>query len=194
MKKFLLIIFLASFFVIQPQNVEAHLDETDGTITGTLHNDELFVGKETMLDFIIDDSANAFKTNTCTCTVTISQKGKLPYTQNFTNATYDSFSTQIAHIRYNFPQAGTYHVTLTGKPIAPNTFQPFTLHWEVSATKQAAKEHSEKSTSQTHHQESSVSVLPIFAGAMVTVAVLLFAFHKKITRIFLTKLQKEKSN
>ncbi len=188
MKKFLLIIFFAFFFVTQPQQVEAHLDETDGTITATLHNDELFVGKETVLDFIIDDSAHAFKTNTCTCTVTISQKGKLPYTQNFTNATYDSFSTQIAHIRYNFPQTGTYHVTLTGKPIPPNSFQPFTLHWEVSATKQTtkqeAKETSAKPTPRTQQLRSSFSFLPILAGVVVTLVVLLFAFRKKSKKIY----------
>lgn len=189
MKKFLLtivfLILLGSSFV-KPQQAEAYLYDSDRAIKGTLHIDESIAGKQMMLHFIITDSTHAFNMNACSCTITIAQHGKLPYTQKFSNATYDAFNTNESHIQYIFPQTDTYAITLTGKPTEPNAFQPFTLHWDFEVKKEAAQEQS----NQTHNKLPYI--VAGITGLFVGVFVILFVFQKKLLkqlRKFSTRLK-----
>lgn len=135
MKKTLLSIFvIVSFFLFMPQQTFAHFPATDGDMTVTLHvdpNDDPLPGQQAHLYFLFNDKSKKFRLANCTCTVSISytEQGKQPYTQQLIENKDSKPSIWGANIPYIFPERNVYHIVLTGKPTTANTFKPFTVSW-----------------------------------------------------------------
>ena len=132
MKKNLIIalfIILVLFFVATP--VEAHFLASDRNIGAVLHvdpNDQPIAGSQTSFFFEFKDKQNKFKAENCDCTFAIDENGKNIYSQPLFQ---DNTSPNVtsASMFYTFPQRDVYQVTIVGKPLTANAFQPFTLTW-----------------------------------------------------------------
>lgn|SRR3989338_5355558 len=137
-KKFLRIFFnitVVIVVVLVPGVASSHVLKVDGNIGVVLHvepNDEPVVGQQTNLLFDIKDKKDEFRPEICDCTVIISQNEQAV----FTTKLFTGGSTSPA-FRYSFLAKGIYSVSLHGRPIAENAFQPFTLSYDIRVDKEA---------------------------------------------------------
>ena len=120
---------LVFLLVITIQPVAAHVLKTDGTIGAILHilpDDNPRSGVSTTYELAFKDTSNQFSLANCNCNVEILTDGKTIDTQ--------ALGTQYALISkntYTFPKPNVYTLKVTGKPKEPNTFEPFTLSYNV---------------------------------------------------------------
>ncbi len=123
-------IFLLIFFCYQIP-VQAHFIKTDGTITTEIHidpNDDPIAGEKSFIGIEVNDRSGKFSPSSCTCTIVISNRSIDVLKTSFFTVNKLTNETELPFI---FPKDTTYTVTLSGKPIQPNVFQPFQTQYEV---------------------------------------------------------------
>ncbi len=133
---FLILITLAPLVALAPR-VSAHFPATSGTISAELHmepDDNAVVGKPETLYLILNDAANRFSLADCACQLSLSRGGQpILYTRLNLPPAGQSTVYSTAGVPFTFAAAGDYHVTVTGQPLNPGSFQPFTLNWNFQA-------------------------------------------------------------
>lgn len=105
-------------------SVGAHILKTDGSIGVVLHispDDDPVVEEPAHFFFEIKDTEGKFTENSCNCTATVFENGQKIIAQSISDSTFT----------YTFPQKGLYTITLSGSPLNGNSFQPFTLSYDV---------------------------------------------------------------
>lgn len=137
-------IFAFTFFMLFPSVASADYNASDKSISGVIEidpgADKPVAGKDLLLRFIFTDNNEQFKLKDCTCFLTITQPERVPYRQQLqvVGADFAPHDTDIVlnsiGIPYRFPTEGTYTLTVTGSPAERNTFEPFTLTWEIPLT------------------------------------------------------------
>jgi hypothetical protein len=119
-------------FFIFPTLTFAHFPATDGTTTVTLHvdpDDDPIPTKQANLYFLIDDKTKEFELSNCGCIVTITEQGKQIYQGQLLSNTDSTPSIWGEHVPFVFPKRDVYQISLTGKPLMPQAFQPFSVSW-----------------------------------------------------------------
>lgn len=120
---------LVLLLVITTQPVAAHVLKTDGTIGAILHilpDDNPKSGVSTSYELAFKDTENQFSLANCNCNVAILSDGKTIDTK--------ALGTQYALISkntYTFPKPNVYTLKVTGQPKEPNTYESFTLSYNV---------------------------------------------------------------
>lgn len=132
-KRSFIVTIIFSIIYFFPLSVYAHFPRTDKSMTVTLHvdpNDDPIPGQQATLYFLFSDATKKFQLRNCTCAVSISEQGKQIYQQMPIEKRYTHPSIWGTSIPYIFPKRDVYHIMLTGTPVHPNDFQPFTLSWD----------------------------------------------------------------
>lgn len=140
MKKIIVLTFLLlNIFVFTPK-AQAHFLATDRNIGAILHvdpNDEPFAGSQASFFFEFKDKEGKFTPQNCDCIFSIVENGKEIYSQPlFQNNANQNLTN--ASVFYTFPQRDVYTIQVIGKPLTPNTFQPFTLTWNFRVDQQTS--------------------------------------------------------
>ncbi len=137
-------IFLIALFLVSllfAPLASAHILQSNGSIGAVLHidpEDDPIAKQQAGFFFEFKDKEQKFKPENCECTFKIIEGGKEMYSQRlFQNNQNPSLSN--ASVLYTFPQKDIYQVIVTGKPLAPNSFQPFTLTYDIRVTREATK-------------------------------------------------------
>jgi DMSO/TMAO reductase YedYZ heme-binding membrane subunit len=123
-----------SFFSIP--KASAHVLKTDGTFGAVLHvepDDNPIAGERSALHFDYKDTTGKFSGSDCICGVMIFKDNKnlLDKSIQFGN-TSEELSPEI---EFTFPEEGVYSIVLKGQSKAQNSFAPFSLAYDVSASK-----------------------------------------------------------
>jgi len=171
MKKILIFLSIFSLFFIFSIHVQAHVLKTDDNIGGVLHidpEDDPVAGEQATFFFEMKDKTNKFSAADCNCRVDVYENKNLIYSDAVTQGNSPSSSVLFA---YTFPQKDVYLVKLVGNPQTENSFQPFTLTYDILVARES---NSAKKTS------VSVSHYLIFIpiGA-IFLFLLLVTFRKK---------------
>ena len=146
-----------------PLPASAHILKTDGQIGAILHvdpDDDPFIGQPASLYFELKDTSGQFSAANCTCQVDIATDGKSLVKQPGTPSTTNGIG-----FSYTFPSAGVYTLTLTGQPVTPGAFQPFTLVYAQRVAREAVDQSSSKSI---------LSYLPYILEGLVAVVVVVY--------------------
>jgi hypothetical protein len=128
-----LLLALSSFFLF-PCVTHADFEAADNTVSGSIHIDpenKPVANASLQMVLQLKDTQNHFQLKNCTCTLTITQPNRLPYTQLVTVPNKNAPDTNTVKIPYLFPSPATYTFTLTGIPTDNASFQPFTLKWQI---------------------------------------------------------------
>lgn len=165
----LLFIFFTTFLFAQ--RAEAHVLKTDNAIGAILHidpEDDPIAGKPSNFFFALKDKQNHFATTDCNCTITIKQNGKI-LTQQTTTADPQNKTTII--FTYTLPQKNIYEVILNGKPKNKNTFQSFSLTYDIRVDRE--KQETDK--------PQSTPLLMIILGSIIGGALLIIFWKNEKT-------------
>lgn len=165
------------------QNAKAHFLATDNNIGALLHvdpNDDPPAGEQASFFFEFKDRQNKFQPKNCDCSFSITENGSVIYAQPLFQNNQNPNLTN-ASVFYTFPQKDVYLVTVVGKPLNPNQFQPFTLSWNFRVDQIA----SAKPTTATYKLDFFSTHFVHFIGGGIML--LLFLGY-----IIYTKLQKRK--
>ena len=125
----------ALFFCFATSPAEAHFLSVDGNIGTTLHidpDDAPIANQTATFYFDIADKTGEFNIAHCNCVASISEGGHQLFSQQIGQ---DGFSD--ASFSYTFPQIDVYHVQLKGTPNPVNSFQPFTIGWDIRVDQSA---------------------------------------------------------
>lgn len=144
--------------ILLPATAAAHVLEKDGTIGAVLHinpGDDPVAGEQSSFYFDFEDTSGRFSTENCSCHLVIEQDN---------TAIYDELFSQSSGGTYTFPARGLYSVKAVGKPLAGDSFQPFTLSYDVRVERGDG----------TAASSSSSQRLPIIISATLAI---LFAFY-----------------
>lgn len=171
-----LFVFLSSFTRI----AFAHVLESNGSVGAVMHispDDAPVAGGRSDFFFEFKDKKNKFDPKNCNCVVSISQAGK----EIFSEALFSnnpSPSLDSASFSFNFPQRDVYEVKITGKPSSGNSFEPFTLTYNIRVESEA------KTTSPTSSTSPSfsnwiVTHIPHVIGVVLSLLILGFVMKKK---------------
>jgi hypothetical protein len=136
MKLFISVIVLIFVSLFVNKTVDAHVLKTDNAIGAILHvnpDDDPIAGEPTQFFFALKDKQNKFATDNCDCQIRITQNGKTLIQQN---AQTDPDNKQALLFTYTFPQTNVYQVTLLGKSTSTNTFQPFSLTYDIRVARE----------------------------------------------------------
>jgi len=167
-KKFILLTASTFLFLHFTQTTFAHVLKTDNTIGAILHidpEDEPIAGEPSNLFFVLKDKKNHFATKNCECTITIKQNETIIKRQTITA---DPKNQTTIIFTYTFPKKDIYQVIMSGTPKQRNTFQRFSLTYDI----RVAREKKEKNNTQT------TPLLMIIIGSIIGCA-LLIIFWKK---------------
>jgi hypothetical protein len=118
------------FFFLGATPAFAHVILSSGSINALLHinpDDKPVAGQNSELLFVIKDKQNKFSLSDCACGVEISQNG----TVKESGELKPTGNNQDGSYPYVFPEKAVYQIKLVGKPIEENTFQPFTLNFDI---------------------------------------------------------------
>lgn len=114
------------------RTASAHEWESDGSITVLMHanpNDNPVAGEPAALLFSVNDPTGRFAAGDCRCSVTVSGGGRTlvdgPLQPFHGDALLYNFSIPLT-----FPEAGVYHIVVTGSPEASSTFQSFRVAYD----------------------------------------------------------------
>lgn len=122
MKKFLFLLILAGSLL--PQAAAAHFLSTDGNIGAVLHidpDDDPIINQNATFFFDITDKQGKFQFANCQCTVTVSESGQQLTSQPISSPNFS----------FIFPKKDVYRVSLIGAPNIAQSFQPFTIVWNL---------------------------------------------------------------
>lgn len=137
----------------------AHVLVTDGSVGTVLHvspDDNPIVGQPTSFFFEFKDKANTFAREFCHCAFVIKRHGQVLFTQPL--STSNSFT---------FPERDLYQVQVIGQPLLGQTFEPFTLTYDIRVARQATTTASPNWLSLHSFHLISTVVITIFAGVMI---------------------------
>lgn len=112
-----------------PGVTSAHVLKVDGTIGAVLHinpDDDPTAGGPTDYTLSFDDDTGKFSLAQCKCTVAIIEQGTTIATQPLAVA-----NNNVSEDHYTFAEPDVYDLRVTGIPMTPGTFQPFTLDYAV---------------------------------------------------------------
>jgi len=176
---FVCIVLLAVWIFACPLVTFAHFEETDGSISVTLHvepNDNPQPDKKANLYFLFEDTAKKFELNKCNCIVTVNEQGKQIFQKRLTELKSRHFSIWGTYIPFIFPHNDVYHIALTGKPLTNNIFSPFSVSWDFRA------DPANPGIVDDDAKQSSLSDIQVLIGSWVigiVVLVLIGWFFKK---------------
>ncbi len=125
---FLILAVLIAVTLMAPAGASAHVLKIDGNIGAVLHikpDDAAVSGQPTTYTLEFDDASGHFRLSDCTCTIRIQAAGKQ------VTRTLRVTSQATAQDTYTFPQPAVYTLQVHGQPTHGNSFQPFTLNYEV---------------------------------------------------------------
>ncbi len=146
---FLLAFLTFNFLLLSfPNPVSAHVLKSDGSVGAVIHidpEDDPIAGQETGFYFEFKDKQNKFKAENCDCTFSVMAGGEEIFTQPLFQDNSPSLSN--ASVSYTFPRRDVYQVTVKGKPQTSNTFQPFTLTWDIRVERTVENTTSENTSS-----------------------------------------------
>ncbi|HSX18542.1 MAG TPA: hypothetical protein VLE91_00245 [Candidatus Saccharimonadales bacterium] len=118
----------------------AHVLKTDGSIGAVLHidpDDDPIAGSQSGFFFEFKDKQNKFSPQYCTCTFSIVENGKEIYSQPlFQNNSNPSLTTPS--VFYTFAKKDVYQLRVTGVPNPADSFQTFTLTYDVRVERVAS--------------------------------------------------------
>lgn len=138
--KHLLILFVSlTVFLLGPQATLAHVLKSSGSIGGVMHvtPDDDPIAK-TPTDFFIEfkDKQSKFEAQNCDCKVQILQSGKQVYSGPlFQYGTEPSLTS--ASFTFTFPEKDIYTIKISGSPLSNNSFQPFTLEYDLRVSRES---------------------------------------------------------
>lgn len=124
--------FVAVFFI--PTKAFAAYEASERTISGSIDiypENRPVAHAPLQLVLELKDSAKKFQLKNCDCELSITQPGRLPYTQKVTVPNFRAPDTNTTVIYYSFPSPATYSLVLKGKPTDKTSFQPFSLTWNM---------------------------------------------------------------
>ncbi len=127
-----LLIFMVLLILVIPSSAFAHILATDRNIGAVLHinpNDEPVTNEPATFIFELKDKTKKFKSDNCTCQLTITNSGKSIYSQPLFQDSTSKLNT--ATLLYTFLNPAVYQVIITGKPVDGKSFQSFTLSWDI---------------------------------------------------------------
>lgn len=136
-KYFLFVSIFIGMFLFFPSHVLAHFPATDKNVTVVLHvepNDSPIPGQPVTLYFLVNDANNSIKLSQCDCTLIITEHGKRLLSQSLHQQRETKPSIWEIQAPFNFPKRDEYTIALTGNPIEPAAFQPFTVLWDFPVT------------------------------------------------------------
>jgi len=113
--------------VVLPGVASAHIFRTSGDIGVELHiepDDQPLAGQLTHFRFTFEDVSGKFNLNQCLCSVSFALAGRTVATQAVANQ-----GSSISENTFTFPDAGTYTITLAGRPEQGGTFQAFRMQY-----------------------------------------------------------------
>lgn len=119
---------------------EAHLLATDNTIGAVLHidpNDQPVAGSQASFFFEFKDKTNLFDPSNCDCSFIVSENGRQIYSQPLFQSP-PTPTQKDASVFYTLPKKDIYQIEVVGKPIKADTFQPFTLQWNIRVDQEAS--------------------------------------------------------
>lgn len=136
MKYPLILIFFLFIFFLNVQSISAHELATSGTIGAVLHidpEDDPVVGQPAYFFFDFKDTENKLTSTNCSCQARILQKGKTIFTQDV----FQKLNATLTNVNfsYTFVHSDNYQLLISGKPKDANTFQAFTLKYDISVSK-----------------------------------------------------------
>jgi hypothetical protein len=170
-KLFLFIIFVLFSFLQSSQTAFAHVIKSDGPIEVLLHinpDDNLIAGQQSEFFFSIQDKQNKFFFKDCACGVEISKNNKIIQSGNLSPNSTDQHEGIFAYV---FPEKAVYQIKLTGRPIEENTFQPFTVSYDIRVDR-----------SLDDNFSSVAQSLIIFSLIVISVVFCIILFAKKKKR------------
>lgn len=171
----LLFILCGLIFLLSTHQASAHMLIIDGSIGAILHlepTDDPIANQQNTLIFEFKDTANMFKPSHCDCQIAVIEQGKEIY-QNVLFQNNTDPNSLDAIVPYTFPKQDIYKITVTGKPLTPNAFHPFTLTYEVRVDKDKTLE----PTTQTISFQKFI--IPIFAGSILVIFLILTILRRK---------------
>jgi hypothetical protein len=127
---FVLFLITTFFFMAPSDQVRAHILKTDGTIGAVIHvdpDDDPYVGVPSGLFFELKDTTGKFVQDECECMISIRTGDIL----------IDSFPLSHGDTTYTFANKGIYTITLAGKPKQPESFQSFSLTYDIRVARES---------------------------------------------------------
>jgi hypothetical protein len=131
MKRSLLVVVLGACLalVALPGAASAHVLKVDGTVGAVLHinpddNPESGVPTDYVLSFT--DDGSKLTARNCDCRVSFLEQGKTVGSSHITLS-----SNMASENTFIFPRPDVYTVRVSGTPLRPGAFRPFTLNYTV---------------------------------------------------------------
>ena len=138
MKIFTFVLFAFIAFLMLPTKTFADYISQSDSITGTMHitpKNPPIAGQPVTIAVHFSDKNEQFYLQKCICTLTISEPGRLPYTQIINQSSSITLQGSTMTLPYVFPMADSYTIAFSAQPSDQRSFTPFSLHWKVSAFK-----------------------------------------------------------
>lgn len=139
-----LLMFIAVFlfvFSISTDKIYAHVLKTHGSIGAVIHvspEDDPIAGESTDFYFDLKDKKNKLKSDNCDCVGVVLQNGKEIFSAPvFQNGI--ATGLENASFSFVFPAKAMYKVRVVGKPMDENTFDPFSLEWDIRVDRVSEK-------------------------------------------------------
>ena len=130
MKRFLILLIIV--IAMLPYMSHSHISENEAGITSTFHidpGDRAVVGKNSVLQFEIEDINDAFAFNECDCTIRIMRNGEIVFTSTRESVQY--ITGRRFRLNYIFETKELYEVELQGIPYNTQSFVPFSFTYPV---------------------------------------------------------------
>ncbi len=163
------------------QPISAHVLQSDGDVGAVLHidpDDDPIANSPATLIFELKDRTDKFQPSNCDCSVTVLSEGKNIFSQAvFQNNSEPTESS--ASILFTFPQKGVYQVVLAGKPKQENTFQPFSLTYDIRVSREVAATNSKQQSAPPAKRSWVEDHLPI---ALALTLLAIFAAYSLFTK------------
>lgn len=183
----LFIVLAGCLYKVSP--VSAHFLETDKLIGAVLHidpNDAPVAGKQASFFLEFKDQQNKFDPKNCDCIFQISENNQPIFTQPlFQNESTPSLDN--AAVFYTFSKPDVYQITVSGKPLTPNSFHSFNLVWNIRVE-------ATDSSAQAANPYFKILIYGLLA-VLAIILVLVFALKKSRTKNQESKhVEKDNSN
>lgn len=180
-KKFLLSLLTVIVFFIPLSGVSAHVLESSGSVGAVMHispDDDPVAGSRSDFFFEFKDKKNKFDPKNCNCTVAIIENGKEIFNESlFSNS--ESPSLDNASFSFTFPQRDVYEVRVIGKPSVGNSFDSFTLTYNIRVERVSANLGNDGSAAQDSSSNWVTSHIPHIVGGVLSLVILALVIKKK---------------
>ena len=161
LKGLALLLFVVSCLFLVAQPADAHILKTDGDIGAVIHvdpDDDPIAGQQSNLFFEFKDKSGKLAIQDCTCTATILESGKkltvIPLNPDPSDRLSGTFS-------YTFPEKNVYTIGISGVPTAGNSFQPFTLTYDIRVARENEPKAENQSSILTTHIPQLIALVVV---------------------------------